>query len=165
MWLLGFERKTSGRAVSALNHWAISPAPGTFIFTKTFYNNYPVALAILDYLQDFKASWWLFPITCRNSLCSEIAKALSWWHCCDLTCTAAPKCLPQMASRTPWEWQSRQMLSPSYTSTCHLHSTQSWVLCITSGGYGCYGSSCRAVLFRVMMRKVFWHAQARSRLL
>jgi len=27
MWLLGFELRTSGRAVSALNHWAISPAP------------------------------------------------------------------------------------------------------------------------------------------
>ena len=26
MWLLGFELRTSGRAVSALNHWAISPA-------------------------------------------------------------------------------------------------------------------------------------------
>jgi hypothetical protein len=27
MWLLGFELRTSGRAVGALNHWAISPAP------------------------------------------------------------------------------------------------------------------------------------------
>jgi len=26
MWLLGFELRTSGRTVSALNHWAISPA-------------------------------------------------------------------------------------------------------------------------------------------
>jgi len=26
MWLLGIELRTSGRAVSALNHWAISPA-------------------------------------------------------------------------------------------------------------------------------------------
>ena len=31
MWLLGVELRTSGRAVSALNHWAISPA-----LTKTF---------------------------------------------------------------------------------------------------------------------------------
>jgi len=27
MWLLGFELRSSGGAVSALNHWAISPAP------------------------------------------------------------------------------------------------------------------------------------------
>jgi hypothetical protein len=27
MWLLGIEFRTSGRAVSALNHWAISPTP------------------------------------------------------------------------------------------------------------------------------------------
>jgi len=27
MWLLGIELRTSGRAASALNHWAISPAP------------------------------------------------------------------------------------------------------------------------------------------
>jgi hypothetical protein len=26
MWLLGIELRTSGRAVGALNHWAISPA-------------------------------------------------------------------------------------------------------------------------------------------
>jgi hypothetical protein len=28
MWFLGIELRTSGRAVSALNHGAISPAPG-----------------------------------------------------------------------------------------------------------------------------------------
>jgi hypothetical protein len=27
MWLLGFELRTFGRAISALNHCAISPAP------------------------------------------------------------------------------------------------------------------------------------------
>ncbi|EDL00869.1 mCG146982 [Mus musculus] len=27
MWLLGIELRTSGGAVSALNHWATSPAP------------------------------------------------------------------------------------------------------------------------------------------
>jgi hypothetical protein len=32
MWLLGIELRTSGRAVSVLNHWAISPA--TFIIFK-----------------------------------------------------------------------------------------------------------------------------------
>jgi hypothetical protein len=31
MWLLGFELRTFGRAVSALNHWSISPAPLIYI--------------------------------------------------------------------------------------------------------------------------------------
>jgi hypothetical protein len=33
MWLLGIELRTSGRAVGALNRWAISPAPET-VFQK-----------------------------------------------------------------------------------------------------------------------------------
>ena len=31
MWLLGIELRTSGRAVSALNHWAISPAQSSSV--------------------------------------------------------------------------------------------------------------------------------------
>jgi len=34
MWLLGIELRTSGKAVSALNHWAISPAPYWVIFNR-----------------------------------------------------------------------------------------------------------------------------------
>ena len=34
MWLLGFDLRTFGRVVSALNHWAISPAPVTQIFKR-----------------------------------------------------------------------------------------------------------------------------------
>jgi hypothetical protein len=34
MWLLGFELRTSGRAVSALNHWAIPPAPSRHSWHK-----------------------------------------------------------------------------------------------------------------------------------
>jgi hypothetical protein len=34
-WLLGIELRTFGRAVSALNCWAISPAPNLFILTWT----------------------------------------------------------------------------------------------------------------------------------
>ena len=34
MWVMGFELRTSGRAVSALNHWAISPAQ--YFFLKRF---------------------------------------------------------------------------------------------------------------------------------
>jgi hypothetical protein len=33
MWLLGIELRTSGRAVSALNHWANSPVPLQMIFS------------------------------------------------------------------------------------------------------------------------------------
>jgi len=35
MWLLGFELRTSGRAVGALNHWAISPALKFSLFYVT----------------------------------------------------------------------------------------------------------------------------------
>jgi hypothetical protein len=49
MWLLGIELRTSGRAVGALNHWAISPAP-TFLFFKPVriivIKNRPVILLI-----------------------------------------------------------------------------------------------------------------------
>jgi hypothetical protein len=34
MWLLGIELRTSGSTVSALNPWAISPAPLYFFLTK-----------------------------------------------------------------------------------------------------------------------------------
>ena len=35
MWLLGFELRTFGRAVSTLNHWAISPAPSSSSYVST----------------------------------------------------------------------------------------------------------------------------------
>jgi hypothetical protein len=35
MWLLGFELRTFGRAVSALTHWAISPAPEFFFYNSS----------------------------------------------------------------------------------------------------------------------------------
>ena len=34
MWLLGFELRTYRRAVSALTHWAISPAPGDSLLRR-----------------------------------------------------------------------------------------------------------------------------------
>jgi hypothetical protein len=37
MWLLGFELRTSGRAVSAFNHWATSPALSLISLISTFY--------------------------------------------------------------------------------------------------------------------------------
>jgi hypothetical protein len=37
MWLLGFELGTFGRAVTALNHWAISSAPGTILIQTTVF--------------------------------------------------------------------------------------------------------------------------------
>jgi hypothetical protein len=36
MWLLGIELRTSGRAFSALNHWAISPAPSLIYCARWF---------------------------------------------------------------------------------------------------------------------------------
>jgi hypothetical protein len=36
MWLLGIEHRTSGRAVSALNHWAISPAHSVSVYNTVF---------------------------------------------------------------------------------------------------------------------------------
>jgi hypothetical protein len=36
MWLLGFELRTFGRAVGALNHWAISPALEIFLLAIFF---------------------------------------------------------------------------------------------------------------------------------
>ena len=35
MWLLGIKLRTSGRAVNALNHWAISPAPKPTLIRQT----------------------------------------------------------------------------------------------------------------------------------
>jgi hypothetical protein len=35
MWLPGFELRTFRRAVSALNHWAISPAPQSYFLKRT----------------------------------------------------------------------------------------------------------------------------------
>lgn len=37
MWVLGTKPHYSTRAVSTLNHWAISPAPHRFPLTFTFY--------------------------------------------------------------------------------------------------------------------------------
>jgi hypothetical protein len=42
MWLLGFELRTSGRAVRALNHGAISPAPYFYFLIRKELNNHPV---------------------------------------------------------------------------------------------------------------------------
>jgi hypothetical protein len=36
MWLLGIELRTSGRAVSVLNHWAISPACMHLLYDRQF---------------------------------------------------------------------------------------------------------------------------------
>jgi hypothetical protein len=60
MWLLGIEHRTSGRAVGALNHWAISPA------------------------QDFVLSKWqcLMPVTVswenRDGILRSVEVCVSW---------------------------------------------------------------------------------------
>jgi hypothetical protein len=58
MWLLGFELRTFRRAVSALNHWAISPAP-SYVFKKYFISvKFNVEASQL-------AFWMLFLIVCN----------------------------------------------------------------------------------------------------
>jgi hypothetical protein len=45
MWLLGFELRTFRRAVSVLNHWAISPAPQLH-FLQWMYTGQPELQAL-----------------------------------------------------------------------------------------------------------------------
>ena len=61
MWLLGFELRTSGRSVSALNHWAISPALGqsftantTTILSSSVVKTHLAAIVALDPQSDTK---------------------------------------------------------------------------------------------------------------
>ena len=48
IWVLGIELRTSGRAASALNRWAISPAPLFLIFFKTGFLCVPLNVLELD---------------------------------------------------------------------------------------------------------------------
>jgi hypothetical protein len=51
MWLQGIELRTSGRAVSVLNCWAISPAPQIFVFnTDLIMNQYEYSQTICMYV-------------------------------------------------------------------------------------------------------------------
>jgi nuclear pore complex protein Nup62 len=51
MWLLGIELRTSGRAVSALNHSAISPAHVVYMYTM-----------LCDHFLFLSLTLYLFPI-------------------------------------------------------------------------------------------------------
>jgi hypothetical protein len=64
MWLLGIELRTSGRAVSALNHWDISPAPVQFILIVR--NNVPNRTRDAASLDRLEESLEVLPLT---------------WHC------------------------------------------------------------------------------------
>ena len=46
MWLLGIELRTSGRAVSALNHWAISPVPYLCFYRNMVTDNNKLGLVL-----------------------------------------------------------------------------------------------------------------------
>jgi hypothetical protein len=70
MWLLGIELRTSGRAVGALNHWAISPAPLQIFYAKFWHTlEKPQALGcskhynvpIWLWQQNLRASYMSFP--------------------------------------------------------------------------------------------------------
>ena len=69
MRLLGIELRASGRAVSALSHWAISPAPMVY-FLKKYINIYPTLLKNgWKYLSP--GSWWhhFTSLLCRSLRC------------------------------------------------------------------------------------------------
>jgi len=70
MWLLGIELRTSGRAVSAFNHWAISPASWCFLSVICSLFIYLVTspkahcctrgpLICLNWLPQWVSSWFL----------------------------------------------------------------------------------------------------------
>jgi hypothetical protein len=55
MWLLGIELRTFGRAIRALNHWAISPAPNTWDFK----NYYEIHLEEVSHTRVRELTWFL----------------------------------------------------------------------------------------------------------
>jgi hypothetical protein len=57
MWLLGFEVRTSGRAVRALNCWAISPTCVSGFMLRFFD---PLGL-------EFCAEWWIWIYLCSST--------------------------------------------------------------------------------------------------
>ena len=58
MWLLGNELRTSGRAVSILNHWAISPQP----------LHRSLNLIVLNFIQVFIGN----SLMCKNEICGHL---------------------------------------------------------------------------------------------
>jgi hypothetical protein len=68
MWLLGIELRTSGRAVSALNHWAISPALALCIFVRFFWYK-----KILKCLNDI---CWV--LQCYLMTCNRVVTKKTW---------------------------------------------------------------------------------------
>jgi hypothetical protein len=58
MWLLGIELRTSGRTVSALNHWVISPALAPALW-ETFLSKLLVMCSRQSWAADrLMAMWW-----------------------------------------------------------------------------------------------------------
>lgn len=51
-WMLGTGPRPSPRAISSLNHWAISPGPLSFIFDKTIYSLCIRYFAMTKYLME-----------------------------------------------------------------------------------------------------------------
>ena len=64
MWLLGFEFRNSGRAVGALNHWAISPVPESCLYVS---------------LPDmYTYSWPSIPEASKISVLAKISQLNNW---------------------------------------------------------------------------------------
>jgi len=93
MWFLGFELRTSGRAVSALNHWAISPAPNLYVFRVVLYVFLPNVTFLL-FSWEFQAytpitlsshSSQVYPPTLDSSPRKQASKQTNKWKpnlCC-----------------------------------------------------------------------------------
>ena len=136
MWLLGFELRTSGRAVSALNRWAISPAPryrflnllklntienakfgflaskSPFFATLLDMQNYVSVLALAWH--DGATQWWIL-----NNLSHSVCV-------CVCVCVSVPLCRGCHAFSTlftsnlfsPWAWNSLLCLAAKKPKQC-----------------------------------------------
>ena len=87
MWLLGIELRTSGRAaVSALNHWAISPAHGHCILRGGYFRQ-SLSASLVWSTHYFPVSFGLVVTHLRDpgdpfypSLCFTFTFLVVWWQ-------------------------------------------------------------------------------------
>jgi hypothetical protein len=82
MWLLGFELRTSGREVSALNHCTISPAPKDLFIYFMYVSTLPLSSVtpeegIRSHYRWLWATMWLLGFELRTS--GRAVSALNCW--------------------------------------------------------------------------------------
>jgi hypothetical protein len=134
MWLLGFELGTSGRAVGALNHWAISPAPKELFqitFALCLMNGLPWALV-------GGRKWWCalkyaLHRPCGPQNCASPASAFSVWHyrittLCQLTRTSFWERLPSDRAQG-WRVKAAKQYCGKQLSL-QLRATHSPAICV-----------------------------------